>query len=432
VHEFKLKPGFKIGTATAATQTEGGDLGHSWNEWYKKGHIKDGADPARADKHYDLWKEDTELMKSLGFPVYRMGVEWARIEPQKGIFNEDAIKHYTDEIKLLNSFGIKPLVTLHHFSNPGWFDAMGAFAKTENIDYFLEFAKKIVSAFGKDADEYCTINEPNVYASHGYFFGVWPPGEKSFSLFADVLSNLALAHILTCEKIHELFPEAKVGFAHHSRPYVPKNPLNPLHRFYAWLGRKTQLESLEKAFYFGRFEWPLTNFLKLKPGQYSDFIGLNYYSRSVITGPRDGVKENVPVNDLGWEIYPQGLVECAEKLHKLLPLPIYVTENGTCDNSDAFRSLYLYEHLKAISESELPFERYYHWSFTDNWEWLEGESARFGIVHVDYESQKRTVKNSGKFLSAVSASGGVTDEIYNWYVKGQKYRTNREPEQEST
>jgi beta-glucosidase len=106
------------------------------------------------------------------------------------------------------------------------------------------------------------------------------------------------------------------------------------------------------------------------------------------------------------------------------PLPVYVTENGTCDNRDAFRCRYLCDHLKTLCESDLPVERYYHWCFTDNFEWCEGESARFGLVHVDYATQARTVKQSGRFVSDVIAAGGVTEELYARYVQPQRYQTN--------
>jgi beta-glucosidase len=171
----------------------------------------------------------------------------------------------------------------------------------------------------------------------------------------------------------------------------------------------------------GDFIAPLRSPFIVPMGEYADFIGVNYYSRSTVSGLSDGVRENCPKNDLGWEIYPEGIVRCTEKLLKVLRRPVWVTENGTCDMEDAYRARYICEHLKAMTDSGLPFERYYHWCFCDNFEWLEGESARFGLVHVDYETQQRTVKNSGRFYSEASAAGGVTEEIYEKYVSGEKY-----------
>ena len=160
----------------------------------------------------------------------------------------------------------------------------------------------------------------------------------------------------------------------------------------------------------------------VKRGKYYDFIGINYYSRSTVSGISDGVKEGCFKNDLGWEIYHEGLIELAQKLHKKYNAPIYVTENGTCDNYDKFRARFIYDQLKLVSETDNAIERYYHWSFTDNFEWKEGESARFGIVHVDYETQKRTVKDSGIFYSSLIKNGGATKEAYANYVEPTAYK----------
>lgn len=156
-------------------------------------------------------------------------------------------------------------------------------------------------------------------------------------------------------------------------------------------------------------------------GEYADFIGVNYYTRSTVSGLADGVQEDCRKNDLGWEIYPEGIVRCTEKLLKVLNRPVWVTENGTCDNSDAFRARYICEHLKALCDSGLPVERYYHWCFCDNFEWLEGQSARFGLVHVDYGTQERTVKDSGRFYAEASAAGGVTEALFEKYAAGEDY-----------
>ena len=429
MNRFDLKEGFLIGTASAATQIEGGTLEHSWMDWYHKGHIADGSSPARTNEHYLRWQEDDALMRDLGFQVARIGVEWARVEPRLGTFDEDAIAHYVAEVELLLTYGIKPLVTLHHFTNPMWFEELGAFENVENLPHFLRFVERMVTAFGARVTEYITINEPNVYAVNGYYSGLWPPGVKSFGRTVRVMSVLTAAHMLAYERIHALqaemgITETRVSYANHMRAFAPQNPGNPLHRLYAKLSERFFQGALSKAMGTGRFGFPIRNLIGMKPGLYCDFIALNYYTRSTVKNLGDGVRENAPVNDLGWEIYPQGIVECAQALYHIHPLPIYVTENGTCDNTDAFRCRYLYEHLKAISESTLPFQRYYHWCFIDNFEWLEGESARFGVVHVDYETQVRTVKQSGRFIAAVINEGGVNDALYTQYVAPQQYRTN--------
>jgi beta-glucosidase len=217
------------------------------------------------------------------------------------------------------------------------------------------------------------------------------------------------------------YANTKVGFAHHARVFEPQSKNNPLHRIIARLNSRMFQGLLTRACLLGRFSFPFKKYGKVRPGQYADFLGLNYYTRSTVSKLGDGVREGSPRNDLNWEIFPEGIAVCARELHELLKRPIYITENGTCDNNDSFRCRYIYEHLKALVESGLPVERYYHWCFTDNFEWAEGEKARFGIVHIDYETQKRTVKNSGRFFAAMIKNRGVTKEMYDELVAPQEY-----------
>ena len=437
---FQLKKDLLIGTASAATQIEGGTLDHSWMDWAKRGYITDGTSPARANDHFRRYEEDAKLMGDLNMQICRMGVEWSRIEPEEGVFSEEAMTHYIREIELIKAQGIKVLVTLHHFTNPMWFERRGAFSKKENIAIFIRFIEKVVTAFGPLVNEYITINEPNVYAVNGYYFGIWPPGRKKLFETLTVMSHLAHSHLLAYQKIHELrskmgLSDTSVSYANHLRVFAPEKPNKASARFFARLMERLFQGSLSKAMCTGKFDFPFRRGGTggqgdstvgvggtVSPARFCDFHALNYYTRGVVTKFKDSVAKNVFVNDLGWEIYPPGIVEMAQKLYDLCPLPIYITENGTCDNDDRFRSLYLYEHLKALCESKLPIERYYHWCFCDNFEWAEGESARFGIVHIDYETQKRTVKKSGEFLREVVLRGGVDAAVYEKYVKGVRMR----------
>ena len=192
---FTLNPKLLLGCATAATQIEGGDKTHSWYDWCEKGHIKDGSSCLRANDHYRLYKEDIGLMRELGLEVYRMGLEFSRIMPAKHAFSFEAVEHYKDELRRLNENGIRPLVTLHHFTNPLWFEKLGAFENPECVDIFTEYAAFVAEQFGDLCCEYVTINEPNVYAVNGYTFGEWPPGKKSVPLTLKVMRNMARAHI---------------------------------------------------------------------------------------------------------------------------------------------------------------------------------------------------------------------------------------------
>lgn len=423
---LQLKENMKLGVASAATQIEGGELNHSWNDWYEKGKITDGSNPANANQHYEKWKEDADLLKQMGITIYRMGLEWARIEPEENRYDLAVIEHYRKELEYLKELGIEPLLTIHHFTNPMWFEEKGGFSKPENAKNFLKLVKLVVRSFGDIVSEYITINEPNVYAVNSWFYGMWPPGEKSFKKTMDVMSVLAACHIKAYRMIHRErvkmgYSDTKVGFANHLRVFEPENPKNLKHKACCktieWMFQK----ALTKAMCTGEFEMPLRNMIGAKVSTFCDFIAINYYSRSTISGFGDGVRKNAPVNDLGWEIYPEGIIKCAQEMYDIIKRPIYITENGTCDNEDKFRSRFIYDHLKALSESDLPIERYYHWCFCDNFEWLEGESARFGLVHIDYETQERTVKKSGEFYQRMIEEHGVTEEMFEKYVANEKY-----------
>ncbi len=424
--EFSIPKKMLMGVSTASMQIEGGQLDTNWNDWYRRGFIKDGTDPSVANDHWKYWREDTALMGEMGLQLYRFSVEWARLIPEPGRVDERAAAQYREELTALNEAGIRPLLTIHHFSNPMWFEKKGAFEKRENLSDYLDLVKLVVERFGDLCSDYITINEPNVYATNCYFFGAWPPGKTGVKETLAVMENLAYCHIKAYEMIHRLrkemgYTDTMVGCANHLRVFAPKNEKNLWHRISAKLTSYLFQDALTKAMTLGDFPFPMRNFAHLPKGEYTDFIGLNYYSRSTVSGIGDGVRENCPKTDLDWEIYPQGLVDCARRLYEVLPRPIWVTENGTCDNNDRFRCRYLYDHLKAISQSDLPFERYYHWCFCDNFEWVEGNSSRFGLVSVDPETRARTVKKAGRFYSEVIQKGGVTKEIYQNYVADQRY-----------
>ncbi len=424
--EFRLPESLLLGVSTAATQIEGGDTDSNWNDWYKQGRITDGTDPSLANDHWVKWQEDTDLLEQMGMQTYRFGVEWSRLLPQPGEPDEMAVDQYRQELLLLQEKGIKPLLTIHHFSNPMWFEKKGAFSRRENLQDYLDLVRLVVERFGDLVSDYITINEPNVYATNSWFFGQWPPGHKSLGETAAVMENMAWCHMKAYGMIHQMrkdmgYNDTKVGFANHVRVFDPKDSKNFVHRIFAKVTWWAFQGALTYAMSLGEFKFPLRNHGKLPKGEYSDFTGVNYYTRSSVSGLADGVRDNCPKNDLNWEIYPEGLIRCSEELLKVLNRPIWVTENGTCDNDDHFRSRYIYDHLKVLSESGLPFERYYHWCFCDNFEWIEGNSAKFGLVSVDSKTKERSIKRSGRFYSEIIKQGGVTQELYDEFVREEVY-----------
>lgn len=428
--KFKLKENLLLGTATAATQIEGGDDNNNWAQFAEEGKVDDGTSPVRACDHYNRWREDIDLMADMGMQIYRFGIEWSRIEPYQGDFREDVLEHYREEILYMKERGIKPLLTLHHFSNPLWFEEEGGWTNPASVDIFISFADRVIDCLGDVVDEYITINEPNVYCLNGYFYGIWPPEQKSIVAYSKALSNMAAAHVKCYQLIHnkraemgKAREETLVSFANHLRVFAPKSYSNPWHVFCARFMEHMFQGAVTEAMMRGKCTYPIMRRAGIERGRYYDFIGINYYSRSTVSGIANGVVEDCYKNDLGWEIYHDGLIDLTDLLSMEygFEYPIYVTENGTCDNTDSFRSRFIYDQLKLISETDNRIERYYHWSFTDNFEWREGESARFGIVHLDYETQKRTVKNSGRLYSDIIKNQGVTDEAYKAFVEPSQY-----------
>lgn len=404
---FRFPKNFVLAAASAATQVDGDCKNSNWYDWYKKGHIKDGSDPDITTRHREHILEDTELMASMGIRHYRFGLEWARMEPEDGVFSDEEFEKIREEIICLENHGISVLVTIHHFSNPMWFQNRGEFLSDDCVEVFSRLTRKVVEKLGDLVSEYVTINEPNVYAIGAHMGGEFPPGNNSLPQTLKTMKNMAACHRAAYTIIHEErramgYSDTKVGFAHHMRVFVPKNPKNPWHRLIAAVSEKYFQTNISNSFLLGKGG---------KKGRYADFLGLNYYSRTASEGLADGTLPGKPINDLGWEIYPKGIVMCAQKLHKLCPdLPIYITENGTADNTDAFRSRFIYEHVKALCESGLPVTRYYHWCFVDNFEWCEGFTARFGLVYLNTETLERSIKKSGEFYKSMIENNGVTQE----------------------
>lgn len=397
-----------LGVASAATQVDGDCKESNWYDWYQSGHIIDRSDPDVATLHRQFLREDTDLMASMGIRHYRFGIEWARIEPAEGQFCEQEFDHIREEILLLHEKNISVLLTIHHFSNPMWFEKKGGFLAPDAVTVYLRLVQKVVEHLGDLVSEYITINEPNVYAVSGYMNGEFPPGVQSIPKTLKIIKNMGKCHRGAYRLIHQLreamgCTDTKVGFAHHMRAFAPYHAHNPWHCLAARLSEYLFQGNISRTYLLGT---------AAEKGPFADFLAINYYARTASRGFADGTFPGVSVNDLGWEIYPQGIAECCQKLHRLLPeLPIYITENGTADNRDAFRRKYIYQHLKAICQSGLPVTRYYHWCFVDNFEWLQGFTARFGLVEFDTVTKARCIKKSGEFYRQMIENRGVTEEM---------------------
>lgn len=420
--EFKLPQNLLLGVATDSKQIEGGDTDSNWNDWYERGGIRDGSNPARANDHYNRFKEDIDLMAEMNIEIYRMSIEWSRIQPKEGCFDEGVIEHYREEVKYLQSKGIRVLLTLHHFSNPMWFERIGGFLNKDSSDIFLQFVTTVVLKLGDLVSEYITINEPNVYVTSAYYFGEFPPGHKSFKECREAFTNLALSHIKAYKGIHDIrkkmgFSDTKVGYASHVRVFEPSRKNNSFDKISAKLMDQLFQVGIDDACMIGRVSFPIKNHKYFEKGKYYDFVGINYYARSMVKFFEEFPKAEAPHNDMGWEIYPEGLGIVAKRYYEKYNAEIYITENGTADRNDKFRSKFIYDHLKVIANCSVPITRYYHWTFIDNFEWMDGEAECFGLVNLNYETQVRTPRESCIFYSEIIRNKNITDAMYSKYVK---------------
>jgi beta-glucosidase len=433
MNSFELPPDLMLGSATASLQIEGGDTNNSWHRWVERGHIKDKSHCIIADDHWNRYREDISLMRKMHHNVYRMSLEWSRIEPEEGTFNADAIKRYRAEIEELIRSNITPIVTLHHFSNPLWFEDSGGWLNKNAPSIFERYAQYAAYHLGDLVKNWVTINEPNVYLFFGYAEGIWPPGHNNIKEYFVGAKNMIHAHILAYHKIHEIremagHRETMVGAAHHIRIYDPKNktPLdkwacNNVERFFQDIFI-TGMATGKTIFPIGTGNYPFGR------GYYQDFFGINYYTRDLVKYTPNPARVFAELhtnpdsekNDLGWEIYPEGLYRACRKYFERFNIPIYITENGTCDAEDRFRARYIYDHLyqvKRLLDDGIDIRCYCHWSTLDNFEWLEGLSARFGLVYVDYENrQKRKLRKSGEFYGEICKHKAVTERMIKKYL----------------
>jgi len=407
---------FLWGVATSAFQIEG-SIQNDMTDWENRGRFRvDGKNPliGQATDHWNRWEEDFELLRDLGVNSYRFSLEWARIEPEPGRFDRAAIDQYGRMIDRLRRYNVTPMVTLHHFTQPGWFHEHSPWHEPRSIVSFMDYVRHVSPLILKGVDFVVTINEPLVWGLAAYGEPKFPPGEANWQLLMESFRNMLLAHREAYDYIKNLSPKTQVGLAHNfisfkRAPYGHYFDLGVkrlIHNFYNRM--------IIKAFMSNRLQvkFPLVlNYDESIPlDNKIDFWGVNYYYRlhvrfrldlrqpfDLLSIPRSSGEGQ---SDLGWEIYPRGLYKVCRWL-KDTGKPIYITENGIAVQDDNRRLEFLKSHLKMLEKArhENPMIRgYFHWSLLDNYEWLEGTSARFGLYHVDYDNDlKRSLKPSGIF-----------------------------------
>ena len=435
---------FLWGAATSAYQIEGSPLadGADPSNWHlfahEPGRIAGGETGDIACDHYRRWPEDIRIMSELGLRAYRFSLSWSRILPQgTGPVNARGLDFYDGLVDALLAVGIQPVPTLFHWDLPAALDERGGWTNRDSAGWFADYADVVFRRLGDRIRRWTTINEPWVIVDAGFVHGVHPPGLTDLNLAAHASHNLLRAHgqAVTCYRaqadgeigiVINLEPkdpasdtEADLAATRRADAYMNRQYLDPL-----FLGRYPG--ELAEVFGPGRPEFPAEDFALI--GVPMDFLGLNYYTRSVNlydpeAPPVFAAQVRQPgaeYSDMGWEVHPESLVRSLVWLKERYgDRPIYITENGGAfpdpepDDqgrvADPRRREYLRLHLLAVREAidrGVDVRGYFAWSLLDNFEWACGTDKRFGIVRVDPITRDRTVKDSGWYYRDVIAGDG--------------------------
>lgn len=431
--KLQFPPGFLWGTASSAHQVEGENRNNQWWEWEQQpGKIWHGE---RSGLACDWWRraeQDFALMQQLHMQTHRLSIEWSRVEPQPGQFDHAAIDRYREMLGDLHARGIKPMVTLHHFTNPLWLERAGGWERPEVVARFQNYVRYTAAALGDLCDLWLTLNEPLVYLAQGWFRGIWPP-ERNFSPIAlRVYRNLLLAHGVAYQTIHALVPQAQVGAAMAMRLFLPSNPESRLDQLASAIKRYIGIDIWMHSVHDGHIRPPLgmNDYHRAVAGS-MDFVGVNYYTRDLVRftpDPRklfgrehfrpDGEFSDSGMRGIYSELVPEGLYQVIREAGEY-GVPVFVTENGLPDHDDDQRPRWLLAHIaqvhRAICEGS-DVRGYYHWTFTDNFEWSEGWGLRFGLVELDPSTQVRTVRPSGRMFAEISAANGITRDLVARYA----------------
>lgn len=412
---------FLWGTATAAHQVEGDNENSNWGNWEKqkdengKPRILNGDVSGKTANQWELYREDIKLMKELGVNSYRFSLAWSKIQPTKESFDENALKHYDDVINALIENGIEPMITLHHFTHPQWFEEIGAFEKEENIKFFVDFSKKVFARYRDRVKYWCTFNEPNVFITSAYFNTHFPPGKHDPELAGIVFENILKAHVKVYKELKSQNPNPKsqipmIGFVQSTFQFEPYRRWHlgdwAIARISSNLFNDTSLSFFRTGTmnYYLPFQTSRTYTDPEAPNSL-DFIGLNYYSHYAFKFDLDFRKatrsiplEDEEMTDMPYTIYTEGIYRAIKEVAEL-DKPIIITENGIADAKDDRRAKYIRESLYAVSKAirdGYDIRGYYYWSLIDNFEWAEGYSMKFGLYEVDFKTQKRTLREGSK------------------------------------
>jgi beta-glucosidase len=385
--------GFHWGASAASYQVEGGIENTDWAQAAREGRVPPCG---MACDHYHRYEEDFDLAKQLGHTAHRLSVEWARIEPEEGKFNDEAIAHYRKVLEALHVRGLTPMITLWHFTLPLWFSERGGFERSDSPEIFARYCTHVVEKLGDLCEHFSTMNEPIVFASNGWLRGSWPPfkrftmtglvritnsnrqyesradtGFHGLFLFMRVRKNLARAHNAAYRSMKAKRPALDVGLVKHIILFEGQGFFN---RIKAW---------------FANWQW--THVFMARTYQYCDSIGLNYYFFK-----KFGDTKVYDKTDMDWDVYPEGVHRALRMLSRYRK-PLYVTEAGVADATDHIRADYITRQVEGVRRAlaeGIDVRSHMYWSLLDNYEWALGFEKRFGLIEIDFATQKRTPRPS--------------------------------------
>ncbi|MBZ0185216.1 MAG: family 1 glycosylhydrolase [Candidatus Obscuribacterales bacterium] len=421
-----------------------------WALWTtRSGKIADGSNADRACEFSSRFLEDIALVKQLNLNSYRTSLNWPALLPDrpgpgKRKLNSQAVQYYKRLFFTLKEEGITTFLTLFHFCLPTWIADDGGWTGRMAADEFAYFSELAAGQFGEYVDYWITINEPVAYAYQSFVSGLWPPGtSRNYDGAFATVRYMLEGHARAYQAIKEQSADTPVSFSNHWRPFFPENPLNPLDQMVIYFRDNIFNHIFPRSIEAGGLELPAVvarlGDLKRLNGEIAglkgsmDYLAVNYYtrelSRFVFGWPVDpfGIKSSkadFDTNSLGWETYPQGLFDVLTRA--IAPYktgidgksrPVIITENGYAETyaadlsegdwsiADKQRTAYLKLHLQSLHRAIMAGVNvigYLHWSLTDNFEWAEGLSPRFGLVRVAYPTQTRTFRESARLFSQVA------------------------------
>jgi beta-glucosidase len=442
--DTRFPDGFLWGAATSAYQIEGSPLADGagpsiWQRFaHTKGRTANGDHGDIACDHYRRWSSDVELMSELGLSAYRFSISWSRVLPDgKGRVNPKGLAFYERLVDALLAKGIRPFATLYHWDLPAALDDRGGWLNPDVAEWFAEYASVMFRALDDRVKHWATLNEPWVVSDGGYLHGSLAPGHVSLYEPPIVAHNLLRSHAMAV-RAYRALGKHEIGLVVNLEPKYPASErdddLAATRRADAYMNRQ-YLDPVFKGRYpaemrdiFGDAwpEFPAADFDLIR--EKFDFLGINYYTRSVVCHddemwPVRAARVRQPQHahtETGWEIYPDGLADVLRWVKREYgDMPTYVTENGAALYDppsteelvdDTLRVEYFRRHIGAVRsaiDAGVDMRGYFAWSLFDNYEWSLGYAKRFGIVHVDYTTQRRTPKASARFYSRVIRSNGA-------------------------